>query len=85
MTDPGLRSRFLKAGMSPIQIDAALHCFEDTGEALSISSQAEYIAARAAYARMDASLPPDELFSAVARYVLSLGVKVAEWEKNAEA
>ena len=84
MRDSGFRAHFLMAGMSQSQIDAALSNFELTGEALAITSKTEYWAARATYARMDGSRPSDELFSSDARYILSLGEKLAEWERKSK-
>lgn len=82
MIDPGLRTWFISAGMPKTQIETALSYFEETGTAPLITSQREYVAARATYVRMDASLSPDELFSPVARYILSLGVQLSEWERK---
>ena len=84
MIDSGLRARFLMAGMSQTQIDAALSNFELKGEALAFTSKTEYGAAQATYARMDGSRPPDELFSSAARYILSLGVQLAGWERKSK-
>lgn len=82
MIDPGLRTRFLAAGTPKHQIEAALGYFEQTGTAPAITSPSEYAAARETYARMDACLPPEELFSRVARYILSLRVQLSEWERR---
>lgn len=82
MIDPGLRTRYLAAGTPKHQIEAALGYFEQTGTAPAITSPSEYAAARETYARMDACLPPEELFSPVARYILSLGVQLSEWERR---
>ena len=84
MRDSGLRAQFLMAEMFASQIDAALTYFELTGEALAITSKTGYGAAQAIYARMDGSLPPDELFSSAASYILSLGVQLADWERKSK-
>ena len=52
MIDPGLRTRFLAAGMPKHQIEAALGYFEQTGTAPAITSQSEYAAARETNGRM---------------------------------
>jgi hypothetical protein len=70
--------------MSQNQIDAALTHFELTAKTFDITSKAEYLAERETYARMEASLLPDELFSSVARYILSLGMRLAEWERKSK-
>ncbi|WP_143079954.1 MULTISPECIES: hypothetical protein [Rhodobacterales] len=45
-----------------------------------ITSEAEYDAAKALYAAMDASMPPKDLHSPVARYVVALGMEMTKWE-----
>lgn len=68
--------------MPKTQIESALSYFEETGTAPVIMSQREYVAARATYVRMHASLPPDELFSPVVRYILSWDVQLSKWERR---
>ena len=45
-----------------------------------ITSEAEYADATALYAAMDSSVPPQDLHSPVARYVVALGMQITKWE-----
>lgn len=45
-----------------------------------IISEAEYADATALYAAMDSSVPPQDLHSPVARYVVALGMQITKWE-----
>ena len=58
------------------------HAFD---EAPDITSQAEYEKAKALYAVMDAAVPGGDLHSPVARYLISLGGRIAAWEDQAAA
>ena len=83
MEERGLRPQFLSAGVPEDKIDIALSDFYSRGGAPEITSMADYTAAHALYGAMDASVPPDDLHSPVARYVISLGARMAEWEAKA--
>lgn len=74
------RAQFLSAGVPADQIDITLGHFFGQGVAPEITSEGEYRAAKALYAVMDASMPPKNFHSPMARYVITLGARVAEWE-----
>ncbi|TGN60128.1 hypothetical protein E4L95_10910 [Paracoccus liaowanqingii] len=77
------RKMFLAAGMPKDQVDAVLDHFHANGGAADITSVSEYEAARSIYAVMDASVPSGDFHSPVARYLISLGVRIVAWEDQA--
>ncbi|WP_408595275.1 hypothetical protein ACIPCF_18780 (plasmid) [Paracoccus marcusii] len=80
MIDRELRDQFLAAGVPEAQVDAILGYFDLYGGAAEITSEAEYRNGMAIYAASDAHLAPDDVHSAVARYVIHLGTRLAEWD-----
>lgn len=80
MEDRSLRPQFLSAGVPNDQIEIALGYLYGRGGAPVITSEDDYRAAKALYAAMDASVPPQDLHSPMARYVLTLGMRMTEWE-----
>ena len=80
MIDRELRDQFLAAGVPEAQVDAILGYFDLYGGAAEITSAAEYRNGMAIYAASDAHLSPDDVHSAVARYVIYLGTRLAEWD-----
>ena len=62
------------------QVDAILGYFDLYGGAAEITSAAEYRNGMAIYAASDAHLSSDDVHSAVARYVIHLGTRLAEWD-----
>lgn len=75
----GRRSQHLSAVISKDQIKIPLNSYLST-EVPEIVTEADYKAAQALYAAMDASVPSQDLHSPVARYVLALGVLMNKWE-----
>lgn len=80
MEDHSLRPQFLSAGIPEDQIEITLSHFYGHGGAPEIISEGDYRAAKALYAVMDAAVPPRDLHSPVARYVIALGARMTEWE-----
>ena len=80
MIDRELRDQFLAAGVPEAQVDAVLGYFDLYGGAAEITSEAEYRNGMAIYAASDAHLAPHDVHSAVARYVIHLGTRLAEWD-----
>lgn len=80
MKDHSLRLQFLSAGVPEDQIEIALGNFYGSGGAPEITCMGDYTAAKSLYAVMDASVPPQDMHSAVARYVITLGARMTEWE-----
>lgn len=80
MIDRDLRDRFVTAGVPEAQVDAILGYFDLYGGAAEITSEAEYVNATAIYIALDKHLAPDDAHSAVARYVIHLGTRLAEWD-----
>lgn len=74
---------FLAAGVPEDQLEGILDHFHAFGEAAEITSQADYETAKALYGVMDASVPGGDLHSPVARYLISLGPRIAGWEDQA--
>ena len=73
------RSQLLSAVISKDQIKVPLSSYFSM-EVPEITTEADYRAAQALYAAMDASVPSQDLHSPVARYVLALGVLMNKWE-----
>lgn len=80
MEDHSLWPQVFSAGVPNDQIEIALDHLYGHGGAPTITSEHDYRAAKALYAAMDASVPPQDLHSPMARYVLTLGVRMTEWE-----
>lgn len=80
MIDRELRDQFLAAGVPEAPVDAILGYFDLYGGAAEITSEAEYWNGMVIYAASDAHLSPDDVQSAVARYVIHLGTRLAEWD-----
>lgn len=80
MIDRELRDRFVAAGVPETQVDPILSYFDLYGGAAEITSEEEYRNAAAIYLTLDGYLAPDDTHSAVARYVIHLGVRLAEWD-----
>ncbi|TNH37732.1 hypothetical protein [Paracoccus haeundaensis] len=80
MIDRDLRDRLLAAGVSEAQVGGILACLDHFGGAAEITSAAEYQSAIAVYLALDAHLAPDDAHSPVARYVIHLGTRLAEWD-----
>lgn len=78
-----LKSQFLAAGMPREQVEIALEHFERHKTAPRIETAGDYAVASAFYQRLDAALPPHDVHSLSARYVISLGTRMAEWEIKA--
>jgi hypothetical protein len=71
---------FLQAGLPEDQLDGVLGYFHAFDSAPEIQTLSDYLMAKATYAMMDRRLPPKEVLSPVARYVISLGARIAEWD-----
>ena len=80
MEGHSVRLQFLSAGVPEDQIEIALENFYGLGGAPEITCTGDYVAAKSLYAVMDASVPPQDTHSAVARYVITLGARMTEWE-----
>lgn len=80
MKDHSLRLQFLSAGVPEDQMEVALENFYGLGGAPEITCTGDYAAAKSLYAVMDASVPPNDMHSAAARYVITLGARMTEWE-----
>lgn len=80
MIDRELRDRFVAAGVPETQVDGILAYFDLYGGAAEITSKAQYRNATTLYVTLDGYLPPHDTYSAVARYVIHLGVRLAEWD-----
>lgn len=75
----------VSAAVSKKQLEVAFKHFFGV-EPPEITSEADYESAKALYAAMDASVPPRDLHSSAARYVVALGVEMTKWEiKNNRA
>lgn len=83
MAHRDFQKMFLAAGMPEEHVEGVLDHFHAFAEASDLTSVAEYETARTTYAVMDASVPPEDLHSPVARYLLSLGARIAAWEDQA--
>ena len=71
---------FLEAGLPEERIDEVLgyfHIFKDAPEILTLT---DYITAKTLYRVMDRRIPSKDVLSPVARYVISLGNRLSEWE-----
>lgn len=77
--DDQLRS--VSAAVSKKQLEVAFRHFFGV-EPPEIKSEAEYETAKALYAAMDASVPPRDLHSPAARYVVALGLQMSKWESK---
>ena len=71
----------VSAAVSKKQLEVAFRHFFGI-EPSEITSEAEYETAKALYAAMDASVPPRDLHSPAARYVVALGVRMTRWESK---
>lgn len=80
MIDRDLRDSLLAAGVSKAQVGGILACLDHFGGAAEITSAAEYQSAIAVYLALDAHLASDDAHSPVARYVIDLGTRLAEWD-----
>ncbi|QDA35655.1 hypothetical protein E4191_15890 (plasmid) [Paracoccus liaowanqingii] len=80
MVHRNFQEMFLAAGMPEDQVDNVLDHFHAVGEAADIISVAEYETAKSIHEVMDASVPSGDLHSPVARYLISLGARIAAWE-----
>lgn len=75
-----LRDMFLLAGVPEAQVDEAVAHFQASKTAARITSLAEYRIARVTSAAVDGFLDPGDINTPVARYVIRLGLQLAEWE-----
>lgn len=82
MDNDDLRAMFLAAGLPADQVDDVLDYFQTFGRAAKITSLSDYETATALYRVMDDRLAPDDLYSPAARYVISLGEQISEWDKG---
>lgn len=80
MEEHEFQGMFLAAGMPEDHIDKALSRFHAFGDSPKILSLSDYEAAKTIYAAMDARVDPDDVHSPVARYLISLGARIADWE-----
>lgn len=71
---------FLTAGLPEDQIDRVLDHFLTFGYASKITSLSDYETARSTYARMDAYLDPQDTYTPVGRYLVSLNAEIIAWE-----
>ena len=74
------RGMFLAAGLPEDQIDSVLDHFLSFGHAPKITSWSDYETAKSTYAVMDAYLDPDDTFTPVGRYLVSLSAEIIAWE-----
>ncbi|QDA35650.1 hypothetical protein E4191_15860 (plasmid) [Paracoccus liaowanqingii] len=70
----------LVAGMSADQIDTVLEGFYAFGGASEIMSLNDYATAIRNYDVLENCVAPDDAHSPVARYLISLGARMADWE-----
>lgn len=77
------RDMFLSVGLTEDQIDTVVDHFLAFGEAPHITSISDFNAATTIYAMMDGRLDPADLHSPAARYMISLGTRIATWEDQA--
>ena len=71
---------FLAAGLPEDQIDSVLDHFHTFGIARKITSLTDCEIAKSTYARMDAYLDPQDTYTPVGRYLVSLGAEIIAWE-----
>lgn len=76
-------SMFLSVGRTKEQFDTVVEYFLAFGEACQITSTSDCETATAIYAVMDRDLDPADLHSPAARYMMSLGTRIAAWEAQA--
>jgi hypothetical protein len=73
---------FRDAGLPEDQIDGVLSYFHAFDSASEIFTLTECTTAKDTYAVMDRQMPPKDVHSPVARYVISLGARITEWEEK---
>ncbi|CAM3493404.1 hypothetical protein PANO111632_20115 [Paracoccus nototheniae] len=74
------RGLLLRAGLPEDQIDSVLDHFLIFGYASKIMSLSDHTTATSTYARMDAYLDPQDTYTPVGRYLVSLGAEIIAWE-----
>ena len=74
---------FLAAGLPEDQIDSVLDHFLSFGHAPKITSLSDYETAKSTYAVMDAYLYPNDTYTPVGRYLVSLNAEIIAWEDRA--
>jgi hypothetical protein len=80
MEEHELRSRLQAAGMTQDLIETILkNLFSRTSMPI-IATRREYRTAKKIYALMDACVPPEDVHSPVAHYVITLGARMLQWE-----
>jgi len=73
----------LSSGLTEDQTDSVVEHFLTFRETPQITSVSDWETARAIYTVMDGALDPADLHSPAARYTISLGTRIAEWEDQA--
>ncbi|QDA36215.1 hypothetical protein E4191_19020 (plasmid) [Paracoccus liaowanqingii] len=71
---------FLEAGLPEDQIGEVLGHFYTFNAAPEILTLTDYATAKAIYVVMDGRIASQDTLSPVARYVISLGNRLTEWE-----
>ncbi|QDA35651.1 hypothetical protein E4191_15865 (plasmid) [Paracoccus liaowanqingii] len=77
------RAMFRSVGLTEDQLNTVMSYFLTFREAPQITSTSCFEMAVAIYAVMDGSLNPADLHSPAARYMISLGTRIAAWEDQA--
>lgn len=74
---------FRSVGLTEDQLKTVMDYFLTFREAPQITSKNCFEMAKAIYAVMDDRLNPADLHSPEARYMISLGIRIAAWEAQA--